>query len=154
MSYYHFYRTAKEETPKFVDAGWHLLKIDQFKDEEMERYNAYTGNFIHRLFVPEEIAGQIKIRRGNSHTDWKKSSDNPLENLADLKDDFATVWEIQFDDSIKPEDYYLRQKYPQELNWVGTEVGDPVKVPKPEILQMGVKVEALLSPPDPEISRL
>ena len=77
-----------------------------------------------------------------------------MENLSDLKDGFATVYEIQFDESIKAEDYYVRQKYPRELDWVGTEVGNPVIVPKPEILQIGTKVEALLSQSDPEISRL
>lgn len=149
MSYYHLFRIAKEEEPKLVDAGWHIAKIDELRPEELEKTSIYDGKYIHRYIIPEEEAESIWIRVGNEEdgsTNWQASSENTLQRITDLHpDELRSAWEIQFAPRFDAQEYYIRQEYPQELNWVGFEIGSPSEIPKPKILVEGGKIAKLFS---------
>lgn len=147
MAYYHLYRVSIDTAVKTVDAGWHVVKIEEFSPKELEKTNMYaaTGSYIHRYIIPDKLADQVWFRKGNESEDWENSVSNPLQQLATIKDNnLRNAWEIKFADGFEFKDYYVEQSCPEGLETIGLEIGER-EVSKPKTIIMGKEVETMLS---------
>jgi len=142
MQYYHFYRTTNDNIPRLNDAGWIITKIDKFDLKELERHTPYRANYIHRFIIPEDVMGKSLYRIANSHDNWRSAANNPLVPLSDVNvGEVKVAYEIQFDKDFNPNEYYIKQEYPKELdmNMEGTFQDKPT-IPRPKTLELGQKL--------------
>ena len=155
MAYYHLYRITSDEDPKLTDAGWDIKKIDELTPKDLETYNIYNGKFIHRYFIPSELANEVLIKRGNNNpSEWKNSSANELEPLSSIKPNvipdiapgifYPEAWEIKFSGSFHPEDYYVKQEYPKYKLGVAKNWDQESELEKPKTLEMGQRLQEIL----------